>query len=84
MKVPSTFESYALTEDELRVATRFSELQRAMLHNLRTSYALQRLEILYDPQKPTKFMQEEAELKGSIAVLTYLLDESAPIINTTL
>jgi hypothetical protein len=78
MKVLSSFETYALTEDEQKMSTLFSSLQLARLHNLRTTYALARLDLTFDPTKPTKFMQEEAALHGSIEVLTLLIDEAIP------
>ena len=38
--------------------------------------AMERLSLPYDPQNPVQFAQQEAELKGKIGILQYLLDSS--------
>lgn len=72
-KTPSTFENYVLTEEEFRQGSLLTALNKAVIHNLRTQYAQDRLQVRFDPAKPELFIQAEAELCGMITVLDYIL-----------
>lgn len=72
-KTPSPFERYTLTDEEARQGSLLTALNKAVIHNLRTDYALERLKVRYDPEAPEKFLQEEAELAGMLTVLDYIL-----------
>lgn len=45
------------------------------IHNMRTAYALQKVNMTYDHSKPVESAQKEAELTGQLSILTLLLQE---------
>lgn len=69
----SSFVSYILTEGELKAGSHFSVEQKAVIQNLISDIAEEKVALTYDPNNPLKFTQAEAELQGKIGILKYLL-----------
>lgn len=74
-RIPSIFDEYEFTAEELKNAIVFSNLQRLYMQSKISQYAVQKLNLLFDPTKPHEFMQQEAYVKGKIDVLLELLVE---------
>lgn len=74
-QIASIFDEYVLTDEELKVAVTFNNLQRLYMQSKVSQYAVQKLNILYDPTKSHEFMQNEAYIRGKIDVLLELLTE---------
>lgn len=75
-ELETPFKSYELTASEETAGKIFSIPQKLVLHNLLFTYAMEKLNLKYDPNEPMVFMQTEAELQGQINLLQFLLDES--------
>lgn len=71
-----SFASYELTEQEQRQGSIFTALQKQVLQNNLARYAEERLALEYDPEHPTLFLQQEAEIKAQIQLLQFLLISS--------
>lgn len=67
------FTSYILTEVEQDSAKTFTPLQLAGLKNLLAKAMLDKAALTVDTSNVTAFIQQEAELKGEIGVLSYLI-----------
>ena len=70
----SSFIKYVLTEDEKKVGCCFSPEQKAVIQNMISEIAEEKVALTYDPDSPLKFTQREAELAGQIGILKYLLE----------
>jgi hypothetical protein len=70
----STFIKYDLTDDEIRAGRTFSPEHRAIIQNLISDLAEEKVSLTYNPDEPLKFAQREAELAGQIGILKYLLE----------
>ena len=75
--ISSTFTKYELTKSEQQSGSIFNDSQLAVLHNMRTDYAEQKLNLVFNPSNPIDFAQQEAFLAGQIQLLGYLIDTSA-------
>jgi hypothetical protein len=72
--IPSTFCRYNFSDDREAVASQiFTPLQLQWLQNNLSDIAQQRLTLSFNPAEPEKFMQAEANLKGQIEVIQYLM-----------
>jgi hypothetical protein len=79
-EVQELFQTYQIDSKEDLSGQQINEFQRAYLHNLRASYAEQKLNLAFTPDAIITFAQAEAELRGKIDLLSDLL---APIEITT-
>lgn len=81
-KLLSTTQSkfYLTPEEELQSAL-LNELQICGIQNQLADSVNDRLALDFDPLNPVVFAQNEAFLKGKIAVLTWLLDSNDDAIN---
>lgn len=70
----SSFISYRLTPSEYAEGSRFTTAQSAVIQNLISDIAEEKLTLKFDPLNPSVFIQREAELAGQLAILKYLLD----------
>ena len=70
----SSFLSFTLTEGELKAGSHFAPEQRAVIQNLISTAAEEKVALTYDPLNPLQFTQREAELAGQIGILKYLLE----------
>lgn len=73
--VPSPFCGIEFQSDEeaLRSQVLLTNQKDWIQYNL-SLFAMERLAINFDPTNPSVFLQQEAELKGKIGILQYLLD----------
>ena len=67
------FTEYEMTQEEQQNGQIYSSNQLAVLKNLRALTAQQRLALAYDPIKHDEFIQNEAFLKGQLAILEVLI-----------
>ncbi len=72
----SPFQSWVLSPEEFSQGSILTSLQKRCIQNQIWQAAIKRLNIKYDPALPMEFLQEEAELKGVISALQFLLDNS--------
>lgn len=73
----SSFHAYELTDQEKLLGSVYTFEQLKVLQNLLSSYAEQKINLDYDPNNKEQFMQDEASLKSSIRLITFLIDNSA-------
>jgi hypothetical protein len=69
----SSFQSWALTEVEHTQGSILSLLNKQCLQNQICQLAEERIALSIDPSNPLPFIQKDAELKGSILALQYLI-----------
>lgn len=72
-QLDNEFTRYDLSLDEIQKASVLSEETRALMQNLLSESATQKLDLVFDPNNPMIFTQEEAYIKGKIDILRYLL-----------
>ena len=72
----SSFTTYELTDTEIREGSKLSHLQYKVIQNRIAEIAEDKLRLLFDPEHPLLFAQQEAELRGQLDILQYLLIES--------
>jgi hypothetical protein len=70
------FQSWEFTPQELTAGTILTTIQKQCIQNQISSLALQRINLMYDPSTPLVFVQRDAELKGQINALQYLIELS--------
>lgn len=78
-KLLTPFESYAMTEEEIKSGSILSTPQIQNFHNLRTTYMLEKLSLEIDTANPSVFIQREAYLRGQIDVITYMIEVSQAV-----
>lgn len=77
INLQSKFTSYTFDSDaELTQAQSFTLLNEMFIQSEIASLAERRIAMLYDPENPMGFIQQDAEIKGQIGILEYLLDLS--------
>lgn len=74
--IPNSFTSYDLTPEEVQIGSIFTGLQKQVLQNYLATYAEERLQLDFDPLNPHNFAQQEAEKKGVIQFIQYILQMS--------
>lgn len=72
----SSFIRYTFTDDERIVGSILTTLHKHLIQNQIAEAAEQRINLNIDPLNPLSTVQQEAELKGRILALKYLLDLS--------
>lgn len=72
-QVDSRFTAYTFSEEEEKLGIHLDALQVAIIRNEIAAYATEKSNLNLDPEHPLYFMQAEAELKGKILALEYLL-----------
>lgn len=72
----SSFQSWVLSEAEILQGSILTTSQKQCIQNQIVSLAERKLNITFDPSNPLNFAQQEAELRGSIDALKYLLSLS--------
>lgn len=77
LNTSNRFQSWNLTEEEFFQGSILTNLQKQTIQNQISTLAHQRINIKFDPYKPLEFAQEDAEIKGQIQALEYLLVLSA-------
>lgn len=75
-RLESRFTRYKLSNDEVKAGIVFTDLQRCYLCNLRADIAEQKLALVYTPQDPVGYAQQQAELMGQLLLLDTLISSS--------
>ena len=75
-QITNYFTSYELTEADQKQGAQLSTLTVAVLHNLRSTAAQDKINLVFTPNDTLSFLQQEAYLKGQIDLLTYILDSN--------
>lgn len=70
----STFTKYEFTELEFQSASLLHEEQKRWYQSQLATLAEARISLLPDPNNYSAFIQQEAELRGQMSSLQYLLD----------
>jgi hypothetical protein len=70
------FQAWVLSQQEYLVGSILTLTQKQVIQNQIAQLALQKNNLTFDPTSPLVFMQAEAELRGQITALQYLLDIS--------
>ena len=74
--ITNKFTSYFLTTGEEEIGTTLSYEQRCVIRNKLAAIAEVRLNLAMDTANVSKFIQDEAYLKGQLDTLQWLLDTS--------
>lgn len=69
----SSFLAFDLTPQELAEGSTYSHAQRAVIQNLISGIAEEQIALKVDTANIQSFIQRDAELKGQIGILKYLL-----------
>lgn len=72
----NSFQSWVLTDKETIQGCLLTTANVQVIQNQIAGYAQERLNLELDMTNPHRFVQQEADLKGKIAALRYLLDLS--------
>lgn len=72
----NSFLTYSFLPEEELTAKILSPLQGYYLQSLRTGVLIQKGNLIYDPEHPLKFLQEEAYMKARMDIYNELLAES--------
>lgn len=75
--IPSAFSKWQLTPDEYLQYSVIPDTYKIILQNHIAEAAEKRLALTFDPTNPLEFAQAEAEIKGQIGILQFLLAESS-------
>jgi len=71
--IDNAFSSYELTDQEMTEGSILTITQKQVIQNQVAMFAEQQLALRYDPNNPILFAQEQAEKKGGIEALQWLL-----------
>ena len=71
------FQAWVLSPQEYLAGSVLTLTQKQVIQNQIAQLALQKNNLTFDPEHSLKFLQAEAELRGQITALQYLLDISA-------
>lgn len=69
----SRFTAFEFTPEEELQASTFTALQKQFIQTQIAVLANNKVEMKYDPEHPTEFLQQEAESHGAIQALEFLL-----------
>ena len=72
--IPHSFNRYSLTEQEELTGYILNQNTLFVLQNLLADICESILNLEFDPQNPTKFVQDDAFLKGQKQAAQYLID----------
>ena len=73
----SLFQSWILSPEEFIQGSFLNSLQKQVIQNQISQLASERVMLTFDPVNHLPFMQRDAELKGQIGALQYLLNLSS-------
>lgn len=74
--LPNKFTSWDMNEEEIIQSQLLTVPQKQNIQNQISQFAEEKLAIQFDSTNPVLFAQQEAEKRGSIDALQYLLDMS--------
>lgn len=70
---PNEFTTYQLSDEEVIAGSKLTTAQAMLLQNSYADIALQRISLNFTPDKPLEFAQQEAFLRGQMAILSFIL-----------
>lgn len=76
LNTDNPFQSWVLTPTELFNGQILSITQKQVIQNQIAQMCVERINLVLDPNNVSAFVQRDAELKGSIGALTYLINLS--------
>ncbi len=71
--IANTFSSYTLNEQEVKLGSQLTSLNVAVIQNLRSTIAEEKLNLVFTPNDVLSYTQQEAYLKGQLDILQHLL-----------
>lgn len=74
--ISNSFSTYELTDKEALQSAIFTTLQLQNLQNQLANAAEEKLRLDFDPNNPSRFIQQEASLRGQMDILTFLIEAS--------
>ena len=77
--IPTTFTKYELTEEETKAGQTLTTQNKQVLQNLLSDTAEMKLNLIFDPTRPSDFIQNEAALAGQIKILRLILESSESV-----
>jgi len=80
----SSFTKYTLNPQEEQSGMILNDSQLAVLHNLRTDIADQKINLDFTPNDVLGFTQQEAFLSGQLKLLQHLIDRSEEAVKNAL
>ncbi len=72
--VPNQISSYSLTEEEQGLGETLTTLQKQVIQNRIAMCAEEKLALTFDPTEPALYMQAEAEKRGEMNALLYMIE----------
>ena len=72
--IPNVFTTYDLSAEESKSGHTLTSTNLYVIQNLIATSAQLKVNLTFDPEHPTLFLQEEARLNGEIKILSYLLE----------
>lgn len=72
---PTSFQVFVFSPEELLQSNLLSPLLKMRVQTLLADTAEQILSLVYDPNNPLEFVQQDANLKGQLAVYQLFLQE---------
>jgi len=74
--IVTSFTAYDLTEQEGLQGSILNTLQRQVMQNQLATIAEEKLRLEFNPEHPLLFAQREAELRGKLDLLDFLMEAS--------
>jgi hypothetical protein len=74
--INTSFTKHELSEGEYNSSVILSAMQKIGIQNLIADTAEEKINLAFDPNNPTNFAQQEADLAGKLTILRYILDLS--------
>jgi hypothetical protein len=72
----STFQKHVLSPSDTIAGSILNSMQIAVLHNMRSDIAEQKLNLTFTPNDVLGFTQQEAFLSGQLSMVSTLIDAS--------
>jgi hypothetical protein len=72
----STFQKHVLSPSDTIAGSILNSMQIAVLHNMRSDIAEQKLNLAFTPNDVLGFTQQEAFLSGQLSMVSTLIDSS--------
>lgn len=74
--VPHSFNKFELSAEEYKAGCVLTLSNQAVIQNLISDVAEEKLRLVLDPQNLTEYAQQEAYLRGQLDILNHLLSLS--------
>lgn len=70
----TSFTKFQLNEQEQRLGQQLTSLNVAVIQNIRSGIAEEKIRLTFNPEKVLEFTQNEAYMRGQLDILSYILD----------